>query len=214
MLRLALFAVSSLTLWSQPALDSSTILRGVEKLYNSTTTLQANFTLTFKDRGRPRAPQKGVLYLSKQGSVSRTRWEYTAPAGNLFLSDGKYIYDYDKEKNSADRYPYKETEDLRIPLSFLLGKLDFNKDFERFASTRDGTGADTSITMTPRNKKLLFKEITITVAPDSTIRRVQVTDQPGTSVMDYSLDGDQRNLKLPDTLFKFTIPTAQIVDVK
>ncbi len=212
MLRLALFAVFSLTLTAQSAPDTTTILRGIEKVYNSTNTLQANFTVTFKDRGRPHVPDKGILYLSKAGGTSRTRWDYTAPAGNLFLSDGKFIYDYDKQKNSADRYPYKETEDLRIPLSFLLGKLDFNKDFEKFAATREGPL--TSITMTPRNKKLLFKEIAITVAPDSTIRRVIVTDQPGTSVMDYTLEAEQRNLKLADTLFKFTVPGATIVDVK
>jgi outer membrane lipoprotein carrier protein len=212
MLRLALLAVFPLSLWSQSAPDSTAILRGVEKIYNSTTSLQANFTITFKDRGRPRLPQKGVLYLSKQGGVSRTRWEYTTPAGDIFLSDGKFIYDYDKGKNSADRTLYKETEDMRIPLSFLLGKLDFNKDFERFAASHDG--ANTAITMTPRNKKLLFKEIAITVAPDSTIRRVIVTDQPGTSVMDYTLESEQRNLKLSEALFKFNIPGATIVDVK
>ncbi len=210
--RLALLAVVPLVLSAQSAPDSSAILRGVEKLYNSTNTLQANFTMTMKDRGRPRLPQKGVLYLSKQGSVSKTRWEYTTPAGNLFLSDGKYVYDYEKEKNSADRFPYKETEDMRIPLSFLLGKLDFNKDFEKFAAKRDG--ANTAITMTPRNKNLLFKEIAITVAPDSTIRRVIVTDQSGGSSMDYALEAEQRNLKLAEVLFKFNVPGATIVDVK
>ena len=212
MLRLVLFAAIPLTLWSQSAPDTSAILRGVEKLYNSTNTLQANFSITMKANGRPRLPEKGTLYLSKQGNVSRTRWEYTTPAGNLFLSDGKFIYDYEKGKNSADRYPFKETEDLRVPLSCLLCKLDFNKDFEKFTATRDG--ANTAITMTPRNKKLLFKEIAITVAPDSTIRRVLVTEQSGASSMDYTLEAEQRNLKLADTLFKFTIPGATIVDVK
>ena len=212
MLRLALLAVFSLSLLAQSAPDTSAILRGVEKLYNSTNTLRANFTITMKERGRARAPEKGVLYLSKQGGTSRTRWEYSSPAGNLFLSDGKFIYDYDKEKNSADRTQYKETEDLRIPLSFLLGKLDFNKDFDKFAATRDG--ANTAITMTPRNKKLLFKEIAITVAPDSTIRRVIVTDQSGASSMDYALEGEQRNAKLAEALFKFNVPGATVVDVK
>jgi len=212
MLRLVLLAVFSLTLYGQSVPDTTGILRGVEKRYNTTSTLQANFAITFKERGRPHLPEKGVLYLSKQGGVSRTRWEYSVPPGKVFLSDGKFIYDYDKDKNIAERTPYKETEDMRIPLSFLLGKLDFNKDFERFDTKLDG--ANTSITMTPRNKNLLFKEIAITVAPDSTIRRVIVTDQPGTSVMDYALDSEQRNLKLPDTLFKFAIPGAKIVDVK
>lgn len=205
-----LFAVS-LTLWSQSARDTNAILKGVEKRYNSTSTLQANFTLTMTDRGRPKAPERGVLYLSK-GSPSRTRWDYTSPAGDFFLSDGKFIYDYHKDKNSADRYPYKETEDLRIPLSFLLGKLDFAKDFDRLDATEDG--ANTVIAMTPRNKKVFFKEIKITVSPDSSIRRVIVSDE-GTLVMDYTLEAEQRNLKLAESLFKFTAPPgAQVVDQK
>ncbi len=211
MRRLALFAIVSLTLWAQTAPPNTTaILQGVEKRYNSTTTLQAAFTVTFKDRGRTRTPERGTLYLSKP---SRTRWEYNSPAGNLFLSDGKFTYDYDKLKNAVDRSPFKETEDMRIPLSFLLGKLDFQKDFDTYRSSPDGANA--VITLTPRNKKLLFKEIALLVAPDFAIRRVTVTDQPGTSVMEYLLDAEQRNLKLADTLFKFTPPAgAQVVDLK
>ncbi len=68
--------------------------------------------------------------------------------------------------------------------------------------------------MTPRNKKLAFQEITITVAPDSTIRRVIVSDEMSL-VMEYTLEGEQRNLKLADSLFKFTPPPgAQVVDQK
>ncbi len=208
---LALLFPFSIALWSQSAPDTTAILKGVEKRYNSTSTLKANFTLTTKDRGRAKIPERGILYLSK-GNPSRTRWDYTSPAGNFFLSDGKFVYDYDKAKNSADRYPYKETEDLRIPLSFLLGKLDFQKDFDTFEATR--SGSDTVIKMTPRNKKLFFKDITITVTPDSAIRNVIVSNAP-TLVMEYALEGEQRNPKLADSLFNFTPPPgAQVVDLK
>ena len=203
-----LLAAASLTAWSQPS--TSDTLRAVEKHYNSTKTLQANFVVTLKDRGRPHLPERGVLYLSK-GQPSRTRWDYTSPAGNFFLSDGKFVYDYDKAKNEVTRYPYKETDDLRIPLSFLLGQLDFNKDFERFTAAREGP--DAVITMTPRNKQLLFRDITITVTPEAAIRRVVVTDQPGTSAMEYVLDGEQRNAKVAEALFQFTAPAgARVVD--
>jgi outer membrane lipoprotein carrier protein len=209
--RLALFVTLSLTAWSQASPDTPAILRAVEKRYNSTTTLQANFTVTLKERGRPHLPEHGIVYLSK-GSPSRTRWDYATPAGNFFLSDGKFVYDYDKQKNEVARYPFKESEDLRIPLAFLLGKLDFNKDFERFAAAREG--ANTVVAMTPRNKRVGFKEITMTVAPDAAVLRVLVTDQPGTSVMEYVLEAEQRNGKLDGALFKFTPPQgARVVDL-
>ena len=138
--------------------------------------------------------------------------EYTAPAGDLFVSDGKTAYDYDKRKNEADRIPIKETDDMRIPLSFLLGTLDFQKDFERFESKPDG--ANQIVTAHPRNKKLLFQSITMTIAPDYSIRKVTVLGQEG-STMDYVLEAEQRNVKLADSLFQFQAPPgAQVVDVK
>lgn len=193
-----------------PPPDASATLTGVEKRYNNISTLQATFTYTFRDRGRAHLPKSGTLYLSKPG---RTRWEYTgADEGDFFLSDGKFTYEYDKKTNSVDRQPFKQSEDQRIPLSFLLGRLDFQKDFERFEAKAEGTS--TVISLIPRNKNLLFKDIEMTVAPDSSIRRVVVNGQEG-SVMEYALSGEQRNVKLPETLFKFTPPPgAQVADVR
>ena len=68
------------------------------------------------------------------------RWEYSQPAGKLFLSDGKLIYYYNPIANRAEKMKLQESEDMRAPLAFLLGKLDFQKDFTRFqAENRTGT---------------------------------------------------------------------------
>ena len=194
----------------QSALDPSPVLRGVEKRYNSTTTMQANFTQRLKENGRSRVPERGVLYLNKKNH--QTRWEYTSPAGNFFLSNDKFAYDYDKQKNTVERIPMKETEDMRVPLSFLLGTLDFNKDFNKFGTSREGE--NTVITATPKNDKLVFKEITMLIAPDFSIHRVSVLGQDGTT-MEYTLEGEQHNPKLADTLFHYATPLgAQLVEAR
>ena len=36
--------------------------------------------------------------------------------------------------------PLKESDDMRAPLAFLLGKLDFNKEFRDFQMQADGDG--------------------------------------------------------------------------
>jgi outer membrane lipoprotein carrier protein len=195
---------------AQPPEGDTALLKRVEDRYNSTKTLQATFTQTVIDRNRARTPQKGTLYLRKQ--PSSTRWEYTAPAGDFFLSDGKFTYDYEKATNTVSRAPFKETEDTRVPLSFLLGKLDFNKDFSEFRGRQDPAGR--VIEMLPRNKKLDFDKITMLVMPDATIRRVTV-QRPGGTSTEYVLDSEQRNLKLPDTLFQFKAPAgAQVQELK
>lgn len=207
----ALGLVFPFAMQAQAPPDTLAILKSVEKRYNAVDKLQASFTQVFRDRGRPHPPQTGTLYLSKPG---RTRWDYTGDdAGNFFLSDGKYTYYYDKRANSVERQLFKETEDQRIPLAFILGKLDFLKDFEKFNANWEDAG-NVVIHMTPHNKNLLFRDIILTVAPDSSIRRVIVNGQEG-SVMEYSLSGEQRNPKLPDSLFKFSAPpSAQVVDVR
>jgi outer membrane lipoprotein carrier protein len=206
-MRFLILAVTATVAAAQAPVDTLAVLKGVEKRYNSISTLKAEFTHTYKDRGRTRAPERGTVYLSKP---NRTRWEYAEPAGNLFVSDGKFTYNYDRRRNAVEREPFRETEDLRIPLSFLLGKLDFQKDFDEFRARREGD--DAVITAIPRNKKLLFKEIVMRVAPDSALRRVTVVGQEG-SEMDYAFQGEQRNPKLPDSLFRFTLPAgAQVLD--
>ena len=64
------------------------------------------------------------------------RWQYTAPAGKLFVSDGKYIYLYTPNDKRYERMPLKETEDMRAPLAFLLGRIHFNEDFREFKACR------------------------------------------------------------------------------
>src|ERR1051326_1250341 len=65
------------------------LLKQVENRYNSVATLQANFAETYGGSGRPARTEAGVLYLRKPG---RMRWDYTSPAGKLFVSDGKGVF--------------------------------------------------------------------------------------------------------------------------
>src|ERR1700733_9278208 len=106
--------------------DTERTLKGIEDRYNHIQTLQVNFVQTYKFRGPTRAPEKGTLYLHKPG---RMRWKYTVPEGKLGISDGKYFYDYDPGENRANKQSMKVDDDLRGPLAFLLGNLDFHKDF-------------------------------------------------------------------------------------
>ena len=64
-------------------------LKAVEDRYNRAQTLQIAFSEGYSAQGRTRKPESGTLFLRKPG---RMRWQYSAPAGKLFLSDGKFVY--------------------------------------------------------------------------------------------------------------------------
>src|SRR4051794_39717381 len=93
----AVFGPCSASLLNAADLDVSRTLKGVEERYNRTQSLQLAFTETYQQQGRMRV-EKGDLFLRKPG---RMRWQYTAPAGKLFLSDGKFIYSYSPQDNRA-----------------------------------------------------------------------------------------------------------------
>ena len=112
---------------SAQQLDLKTLLKGVETRYNKAKTLEVQFNEAYTGAGGPRQSESGKLTLRKPG---RMRWDYSAPAGKLFVSDGKQVYLYNPELKRVERMPLKESEDMRAPLAFLLGKLDFKKEFK------------------------------------------------------------------------------------
>src|SRR5579884_2740626 len=104
----------------------SRVLKGIQDRYNSAKTLQVAFNETYTVQGRPRQTEAGTLTLRKPG---RMLCNYTTPAGKLFVSDGKNVWIYSPEGKRVEKSPLKESEDMRAPLAFLLGKLDFQKEF-------------------------------------------------------------------------------------
>jgi outer membrane lipoprotein carrier protein len=183
------------------AIEVDKILKGVEDRYNKTQSLQATFTETFNLHGR-KTVEKGELFLRKPG---RMRWQYAQPAGKLFISDGKYIYLYTPSSNQAERMPFKETEDLRAPLAFLLGRLHFQDDFREFQAQRDGRNV--MITAITKSDKLPYSSVKFLVSPDSVIRYVAVTGQDN-SLLEYALENEKKNPVIADSMFQFKPPAG------
>jgi outer membrane lipoprotein carrier protein len=150
--------------------------------------------------GRPRRTEKGELFLRKPG---RMRWEYAEPAGKLFLSDGKQVFYYNPVAKTAEKMKLKETEDMRAPLAFLLGRLDFQKDFTNFSSRSDGQ--NTLVVATPKSDKLPYKQVQFTVSPQRDIRRLIVTGQD-TSLLTFVFANERMNPPVKDELFRFELP--------
>jgi outer membrane lipoprotein carrier protein len=188
-------------------LDISRALKSVESRYNGAKTLQLNFAETYKQQGR-QLSEKGLLMLRKPG---RMRWQYTAPAGKLFVSDGKFIYSYLPEEKRAEKMKLKETDDMRAPLAFLLGELDFQKDFGEFRAHPEQDGV--FITAIPKSDKMPYREVSFLVGPDSTIRRLEVKGQDN-SQLTFVFDSEKRNPLLNDQLFRFVPPAGvEFVDL-
>ena len=189
------------------AADLSDMLRQVEKRYNSAKTLQVQFQETHTAPSRPRRTESGTLYLQKPG---RMRWDYSDPAGKLFVSDGKDVYLYTPRNKRVEKMKMKESEDLRAPLAFLLGRLDFNKEFSRFIASPDPLG--TRIVAEPKSQKLPYNKVEFVVDAENQLRRVIVTGYDH-SVLDFEFSGEKVNPRLASSMFQFKMPAgAELVE--
>ena len=199
-LGLSVWLAAGLAVSADPGLMQT--LKSVEDRYNHAQTLQIAFSEGYTAQGKVRKPESGTLFLRKPG---RMRWQYSYPAGKLFLSDGKYIYMITPDSNRVQKMKAKETEDMRAPLAFLLGRLHFEKDFQNFQSRAEG--ADTWITATPKSPNLPYTQVEFQVTPRFEIRRVQVTGQDH-SVLDFHFDQEKLNPQLDGKLFQFELPAG------
>lgn len=184
------------------------VLDGIEKRYNAVKTLQVDFDQVFRFGPRQRA-EKGTLYLQKPGKM---RWDYADPKGKVFISDGKFVYLYSPSTNVVERTPFRETDDLRAPLAFLLGKLDFRRDFDRFTSKPQGT--NTWVAAEPKSKKSPYTMVSFLVSPSFEILEVEVTgyDQ---AINRFRFSNEKRNVAIGNATFEFQPPAgSRLVDAE
>jgi outer membrane lipoprotein carrier protein len=199
--RFAAIFLTAIPLFAQDAALKE-LLNEVEAHYNGVRTLQVNFEESLSTPGHPRRTEAGRLYLRKPG---RMRWDYTLPAGKLFMSDGKQVYYYNPTTNTAEKMKLKETEDLRAPLAFLLGRLDFEKDFTNFTARTEGEF--TVITATPKSDKLPYKQVEFAVSPQREIRRLVVTGQDN-ALLSFVFKDERMNPVVGDQVFRFELPAG------
>jgi len=187
------------------ALDA--LLKRVETRYNSAKTLQVLFHEDYMPPGRAKRTESGTLVLRKPGKM---RWDYDQPKGQLFISDGKYLWLYTPLENRAEKMKLKESDDMRAPLAFLLGKLDFQKEFRNLQAKPEGP--DMRITAEPKTDNLPYSAVEFLVAPDQRIKVVKVTGFDH-SVLQFRLDAEKVNPPLDAKLFQFQAPKgAKLVE--
>ncbi len=186
--------------------DIQTLLKAVQERYNRAQTVQLLFQQTYSMRGRASRTESGELFLRKPG---RMRWQYESPKGKLFISDGKEVYLYTPAFNRVQKMKVRESDDMRTPLAFLLGRLDFFRDFDRFLSTPEG--ADVRIKAQPKSDRASYSDVEFVVTPSHEIRYLRVTGQDG-SVMEFRLSAEKLNPPIAENLFRFTPPPgAEVV---
>jgi outer membrane lipoprotein carrier protein len=181
------------------------VLKGIEDRYNRPRTMQMDFELSQGGAGRITRTESGQLFLKKPGLM---RWTYREPEGKFFLTDAKYSYYYSPTAGQVSRSLLKNAEDMRAPLGFLMGRLDFQRDFKEFRTNAEGP--NTYVIAAPKSEKAAYTQVEFLVTPQYQILVLRITGQDGT-VMRYKLSAEKQNPALAASLFQFNKPEG--VDV-
>ena len=203
--------ISFVCLFALPALAADAglpaMLKSVEQRYNRVQSLQVSFNQSYKGQGPRRKAESGELYLRKPG---RMRWDYASPEGKFFLCDAKHFYYFSPNTGRAEKMKLQEADDLRAPLAFLLGKLNFSKDFGGFEVKPEG--GVTVVTAAPKSAKLPYRQVQFDVTSTFQIKRMVITGQDS-SIMEFRFGEEKLNPTLTDTMFKFKLPPgAELVE--
>lgn len=179
----------------------------VDRQYNQLHSLKAGFTETYAGMGIHRA-ESGTLLLLKPG---RMRWDYTVPAGKLFLLDGKFAWFYLKGDSQVQRMPSKQLDDLRSPLRFLLGHTELEKEMSSLTLAPASDGQFT-LSGQPKGQEQRVDKLTLTVTAQGVITGIEIEETDG-AITHFTFSGEVDNPPIPAGEFRFTPPPGvSIVD--
>jgi outer membrane lipoprotein carrier protein len=95
---------------------------------------------------------------------------------------------------------------MRAPLAFLLGKLDFHRDFKSFETHKDANGAEWILALA-KNQNLPYTQVEFLAAPDGQIHQIRVTNADQ-SKLEYTFSNEKLNAPTTPNQFVFTPPAG------
>ncbi|MGA9669987.1 MAG: outer membrane lipoprotein carrier protein LolA [Terracidiphilus sp.] len=200
---LFLAGVSALLSFGQASTTNAhELAQRVDRHYNQLHSLTAGFTESYEGLGIART-ESGKLLLLKPG---RMRWDYSSPAGKLFLLDGKYAWFYARGDTQVQRIPAKELDDLRSPLRFLLGHTELEKEMNSLTVAPAANGQFT-LTGQPKGQEKRVTRLKLTVTPEGTITGIEIEEADG-ALTRFSFTGEVPNAPISAETFHFSPPAG------
>lgn len=202
----AAFLLAAAPLFAQqPAVNVHELAQRIDHHYNQIRSLKAGFSETYAGMGRRRT-ESGTMLLAKPGKM---RWDYSSPAGKLFLLDGKYAWFYTHGAMQAQRLPAKDLDDMRSPLRFLLGHTQLEKELVHL-SLSPAAGGSFTLSGQPKGQEQRVRRLSLTVWADGRISAMEIEETDG-SQTHFTFSGEQANVTIPADRFRFTPPSGVTV---
>jgi len=191
---------------------TNALVDALQKKYDRLSTLSTDFVQVYTSSGEKTRREAGKLLLKKPGKM---RWDYSSPEAKLFVSDGKMIFEYVPSEGMATRTSVRDSDDMRAPFMFLLGRGNLRRDFKRVETAGEAPAhpGNQVLKLTPKNSSL-FRELIVEVQPATLkIDRLTILESGG-GRSDFIFSNLQENVPLEDDRFSFKPPAGiRIVSV-
>jgi outer membrane lipoprotein carrier protein len=208
LLAAALFSCAILN-GQSPAPTAHELAQRVDRHYNQLRSLKSGFTESYEGLGMRRT-ESGTLLLQKPG---RMRWDYSSPAGKLFLLDGKYAWFYTQGDPQVQRLQAKQLDDLRSPLRFLLGHTELEKEMSNLTLSAAPAGRFT-LSGVPKGQEGRVNRLTLTVTAEGVITGIEIEEADG-ALTRFAFTSEIPNPAIPPDQFHFTLPAGvPVVDAE
>jgi outer membrane lipoprotein carrier protein len=191
------------------AQSAQEIAARVEGHYNHLHSLRVFFTESYHGMGMNRE-ESGTLMLEKPGKM---RWEYSQPAGKLFVMDGQYAYSYAPGDGQIQRIPAKALDDMRSPLRLLLGRTRLTKELVGLTATPAGNGL-WRLSGSPAAGEKRVESVALLADATGAIASLEIHQSDG-AVTSFEFKSEQPNARIEEKAFHMQAPVGiPIVDAK
>jgi outer membrane lipoprotein carrier protein len=207
LLSLSLSAQQHSTSAPSSAPDVHGLAQRIDQHYNQLHSLKAGFTESYVGLGIHRS-ESGTLLLLKPG---RMKWDYSSPAGKLFLLDGKWAWFYTHGDPQVQRMQAKQLDDLRSPLRFLLGHTELEKELSHVTMAPAAHGQFT-LTGQPKGQEKRIPRLAVTATTAGFITAIEIEEVDG-AITRFTFTGEEPNVAVAPGIFRFTPPAGvQVID--
>jgi outer membrane lipoprotein carrier protein len=182
----------------------SSLAHLVDDHYNHLSSLRTRYTERYQGMGMDRT-ESGTLTLRKPG---RMRWAYDAPAGKLFVLDGKTGISYTPGDAQAERFPARQLDDLRSPLRFLLGHTELAKELDHLTAAPVEGGY--SLSGSPHGMSQRLRAVIVTVDARGVIHSLRMEEVDGATTT-FQFTDMRENVAIPESDFSFVPPPGVTV---
>ncbi len=190
--------------WSVAADSKSAeqIVDALQKNYDATIDFIADFQQETEVKALGRSLKaSGKLSFKRPGKML---WRYDEPKGQIVLTDGSHLFFLQPEQNQVIKSPLKNAFRSDIPLSFLLGLGNLQKDFNAVLKSTEKD--EYILRLEPKGEAGGFSEILLGVNRKSAdIVWVSIRDAAN-NLTSLRFSNMKKGVGLQDSLFRINIP--------